>query len=338
MLKSIIDDWEKERDNYQLLCEHMKKNLNDLIQNEGILVKIDFRVKDPINLAIKLMKDKLDNKKKGVNSNLDELFNNLSDKAGLRIICRYNNEIIPIIKIIKDHFEILNEDNKISHLDYNQMGYKSYHLDVKLKSGNTPLELFSKIGMLRAEIQVRTLCENVWAEIDHDIGYKPTSDVQYEIRRQIHCLGGLFEVADDSLSRIYVGVMESATINEEYLLRIIEPIFVKFFKMEYDRDLSLITLHVLKIFFEATSPKDFEDSFNEFVTRNKDEISFFSEHYSDKNIENPYLAQPEILLIFYLLKTNKHLLTDQWESEFFIEDLEKIGELWGVPISDILND
>ena len=336
MLKQIIEDWEKESDNYELLCVHIKKILDDFIQNEGIFSNIDYRVKKPANLAIKLLKDKLDCKEKGIDTTFDNLYRNLSDKAGLRIICRYSNEITQITNIIKKQFDVLNEDNKISHLDYNQMGYKSYHLDVKLRENNTPHDIYLKLGNLVAEIQVRTLCENVWAEVDHDIGYKPKSDVQYEIRRQIHCLGGLFEIADDSLSQIYVGITTTVKVNEEYLLRILEPFFIKYFKTEYDRDLSLRTLTVLKKFFELSSPKEFEASLKVFLKQNEDQISFFAKHYSQKNIENPYLTQPEILLIFYLLRLNRHSLIDIWESEFFIEDLEKIGELWGISISDII--
>lgn len=336
MLKSIIDDWENEKGNYKLLCEHIEEKLKELIKKEGIITKIDHRVKDPVNLAQKLIKDKLDNQKKGIDSSLEELYSNLSDKAGLRIVCRYSDEIIPITEIIKAQFEKINEDNKISHLLYNQMGYKSYHLDVKLKVENTPTSLYKQLGGLRAEIQVRTLCEDVWAEIDHDIGYKPKSDVQYEIRRQIHCLGGLLEVADDSISRINKSVVESATITDEYLLRKLEPIFVKYFKIEYDRDFSIRNLSILKSVLDISVPRDFEISFNEFVIENTDLIQFFSNHYSFDRIPNPYIQQPEILLIFYLLKMNKHELFEKWQAELFIEDLEKIGELWGIPISNLL--
>jgi putative GTP pyrophosphokinase len=338
MLNAIMDDWEKEYVNYRLLCEHIEKILKEQIKNQGIIVKIDFRVKDPINLAQKLIKEKLDNQKKGINTSLENLYSSLSDKAGLRIICRYNDEIIPITEIIKAQFDIINEDNKIVHLDYNQMGYKSYHLDIKLKNNDVANNQYQKLEGLRAEVQVRTLCENVWAEIDHDIGYKPTSDVQYDIRRQIHCLGGLFEVADDSLSRINKSVVESTIITEEYLLRKLEPIFVKYFKMEYDRDFSLRSLEALKPILNTSSPKEFEQSFTMFVTKNEDLIRFFANHYSFEKIPNPYISQPEILLIFYLLKIDKHSLIEKWQEEFFIEDLEKIGVLWGIPISSILEE
>ncbi len=338
MLKTIMDDWEKNKENYRLFCEFIQKKLKEQIKKEGFIVKIDFRIKDPVNLAQKLIKDKLDNKKKGIDSSLEDLYRNLSDKAGLRIICRYSDEIIPLIQIVKAQFDKINEDNKISHLHYDQMGYKSYHLDVKLKVEKTPSDIYQQLGDLRAEIQVRTLCENVWAEIDHDIGYKPSSDVPYNIRRQIHCLGGLFEVADDSLSRINKEVTESAVINEEYLLRKLEPVFVKFFKMEYDREFSLITLKILKQALNMTSPKEFENFFSKFIDSNTDMIKFFSDNYSFEKIQNPYVTQQEILLIFYLLKKKKSILTEIWETEFFIEDLEKIGELWGIPISDILDE
>jgi putative GTP pyrophosphokinase len=340
MLDKIIDDWEKKQSDYKLLCETIEKNLYDLIQNEGIQVKIDYRSKDTISLARKLIKIKLDKKTSDKRKKID-LFNEyekLTDKAGIRIICRFIDEIESIAKIIRSNFEVLKEDNKIDHLNYNEMGYKSYHFDVKLKKDLTDHSLFKKIGTFQAEIQVRTLCENVWAEIDHDIGYKSTSEVPKIIKRQIHCLGGLFEVADDSLATVNRSLTKSAKINEEFLLRVLEPYFIRYFKKEYDRDFSLRTLKKLKTISRNFTAKKIQKLIATYIEKNDEKIKFILEQNHLAIKQNPYFSQPEIFLIFYLLEKNKHQLVKSWESNFFIEDLERIGELWGESISSIIDE
>jgi len=51
----------------------------------------------------------------------------------------------------------------------------------------------------------------------------------------------------------------------------------------------------------------------------------------------PYLIQPEIFIIFFLIESNIFILLEHWEELFPIGDLEKISTWWGKPISDILD-
>lgn len=49
---------------------------------------------------------------------------------------------------------------------------------------------------LVAEIQVRTILQHAWAEIEHDIQYKAVSTLPAEIRRRFMTLAGMLEIAD----------------------------------------------------------------------------------------------------------------------------------------------
>jgi ppGpp synthetase/RelA/SpoT-type nucleotidyltranferase len=48
----------------------------------------------------------------------------------------------------------------------------------------------------RAEIQVRSVLEHAWAEIEHDLGYKAPASVPIEVRQRLGRLAGLLEIAD----------------------------------------------------------------------------------------------------------------------------------------------
>jgi len=56
-----------------------------------------------------------------------------------------------------------------------------------------------------AEIQVRTVLQHAWAEIEHDIQYKSTITIPTEIRRRFVALAGMLEIAD----REFQGIQDS---------------------------------------------------------------------------------------------------------------------------------
>jgi hypothetical protein len=49
---------------------------------------------------------------------------------------------------------------------------------------------------MKCEIQVRTILQHAWAEIEHDIVYKSSEDIPFELRRKFASLAGLVEIAD----------------------------------------------------------------------------------------------------------------------------------------------
>src|SRR5262249_19774054 len=55
---------------------------------------------------------------------------------------------------------------------------------------------------LVAEIQVRTVLQHAWAEIQHDIQYKSVTTIPVAIRRRFMALAGLLEIADREFQAI----------------------------------------------------------------------------------------------------------------------------------------
>ena len=52
------------------------------------------------------------------------------------------------------------------------------------------------------ELQVRTILQHAWAEIEHDIQYKAVSVLPVQIRRRFATLAGLIEIADREFQAI----------------------------------------------------------------------------------------------------------------------------------------
>jgi hypothetical protein len=61
---------------------------------------------------------------------------------------------------------------------------------------------YARYSGLKAEIQIRTILQHAWAEIEHDLGYKTTLAVPRAARRQFSMLAGLLELADLEFERL----------------------------------------------------------------------------------------------------------------------------------------
>ena len=161
-LQSVMELWRSEKPRYETLRQVAEEMLESSLESEGIFARIMSRVKDDISLAKKLIR-------KGSTT---EVYGQISDRVGLRIVCKFAEDIKPIDTIIRRIFNVRKYEDKRTFLKVNEIGYKSVHYDVDL--GTTDLrEEYESVRALGVEIQVRTLCEDVWAEIHHDLGYKP---------------------------------------------------------------------------------------------------------------------------------------------------------------------
>lgn len=325
-LESILAEWDKEKPRYEKFTEHIENVLNDIIQHRGIFVRVLSRTKDEISITKKLYR-------KGVTY---QNYLDMNDKSGVRVICRFKEDIEVIADCIRKGFEVLKEEDKSNLLKLNEFGYKSLHFDIKLNREKTNHEIFITIGDLGGEIQVRTLCEDVWAEINHDIGYKPLVELSSESARQIYCLGGLFEVADDCFSNINRKIIESATLDEYSALKILELPFIKLVRKEYDREFSFKSLKFLLPILRISDPREFEKILKDFVDRNFTKIKYILNERKTEMKYFPYLTQPELFLIFLLIECDAFTLKERWEATFPIDDLNKLSTWWGKPISDIL--
>lgn len=125
----------------------------------------------------------------------------LTDIVGFRIICYFTEQIDMIGKIIEQLFDV-DKDNyvdKSTKLSPNAFGYLSVHYICSLK----PSEYYSdELCGYKFEIQIRTVLQHTWAEIEHDLGYKNEFGVPHHIRREFSQMASLLEVADAGFMRI----------------------------------------------------------------------------------------------------------------------------------------
>jgi putative GTP pyrophosphokinase len=94
----------------------------------------------------------------------------ITDLIGIRIICPFIEDIGKVQEIIHKNFEVLEVDQKGSNHTFKEFGYQSTHLLIRI-----PQESIKKRGYLDfdiAEIQIRTILQDAWAEVEHELVYK----------------------------------------------------------------------------------------------------------------------------------------------------------------------
>lgn len=178
-LEAICKDYKNYRDS---LFEPAELILKTLMNTDGVH-SVRYRVKDPEHLIEKIIRKRIE---KGVESNItvENYKNEIKDLIGLRALHLYKNEWVKINEHIKASWE-LNEEpvanyregdpkdyieafkGKDLQVNIHKQGYRSIHYIVETKP--------YKISIL-AEIQVRTIFEEAWSEIDHTVRYPYDKD------------------------------------------------------------------------------------------------------------------------------------------------------------------
>lgn len=127
----------------------------------------------------------------------------ITDLAGVRVITFFPKTIDLVEDTIESEFEIVERADKSQILiKEEKFGYGSVHYLVRLKENRTNLLEYKKFKNLIAEIQIRTILQHAWAEIEHDIQYKSVDIIPTTIRRKFISLAGLLEIADREFQAI----------------------------------------------------------------------------------------------------------------------------------------
>ena len=95
----------------------------------------------------------------------------IRDSIGIRIVCGFVDDIYKTIDVIKDipGVSIYNEKDYILNAKPN--GYRSYHLILEVET-EFPDVLGNERGTYFVEVQLRTIAQDSWASLEHQMKYK----------------------------------------------------------------------------------------------------------------------------------------------------------------------
>lgn len=195
MRNEIIEKYEAQYSFYQAFTEKMKSLVEVILHKQNISIhSIVSRTKT---------KDSLQNKVMNAGEKYDRL-EKITDLAGIRIITYYEDQIDQVANFIRQEF-CVDEENSVDKrkmLAPDRFGYLSLHLIVKLPLERAQLPEYKQFKECKVEIQIRSILQHAWAEIEHDLEYKNQANVTDETRRHFSRLAGLLEFADLEFEKI----------------------------------------------------------------------------------------------------------------------------------------
>lgn len=203
--KNAIKEYSESRQkDYRHFSEVVSNIIKKILEDKGIKThSVTFREKSAKSLAEKIMRE-------GKSYNALE---DVTDLAGVRIITYFVSDLDKILPLIYNEFNIdlENSIDKRKSVDPKVFGYASVHLILSLSDARTQLPEYAAFKGLKCEVQVRTILQHAWAEIEHDIVYKSNEDIPFELRRKFASLAGLIEVADREFESLKKDELEIRT-------------------------------------------------------------------------------------------------------------------------------
>lgn len=198
--QEILEEFDNNKFLYASFVKMMESLIMNLIEAKSIKISsLSSRVKERNSLS-----NKIDRKQKVISEDseptmlkYDEL-SDLTDICGIRICTFYSDDVDKIASIIKQEFTVdtKNSIDKRIAMEPDKFGYLSLHYIVSLTESRSNLTEYTHFKNIKFEIQIRTILQHTWAEIEHDLGYKSTKGLPRDIQRDFSRLAGLLELAD----------------------------------------------------------------------------------------------------------------------------------------------
>ena len=184
--QAILQEYEDNLPRFREVEAQVRDTLRRTLQDAGLAVAaIESRVKGYDSLAGKLE----------LKGHKYKSLANLTDILGLRVITFYIDDVDKVASAVERLFTIDWENSvdkrKIHEID--SFGYLSLHYICSIPD-----------FPYRFEIQMRTLLQHAWANMDHDTGYKSGVEIPRRYLRNMSRLAGMLELVDDEFSKIRI--------------------------------------------------------------------------------------------------------------------------------------
>jgi ppGpp synthetase/RelA/SpoT-type nucleotidyltranferase len=315
-LSAAQQRWMDEEPLYAELAGVVKEILRREAWRRGVTCSVDARAKDTASLLKKLLLKKY------------EAWEQLTDKAGARITVTYIGQLPAARLLVEQTFDIISCNDPDARLGVDRVGYRGANYDVTV-----PDELLGadheQLRGLVCEVQVSTTAQRLWADISHHLLYKPAQDVPGPVQRVINRLVALMEIFDDQVEQARRAIQEQPGFEDAHMLQALELHFFPLAARDYDRQLSLEILNILRPLLSGAELDEFGRDMSEFVASNQAKLIELFAEYAQDDRQNLLLFQPEALLVFRLLGDRSFQLRDVWEDALPEELLDDLEAIWG---------
>ena len=212
-------EWERMLLTYKLAADELKTKFDNLsiqfnkLEHISPIFRVEARVKTVPSILAKARRK---------NIPMDEIQSEMWDIAGIRILCRFIDDIKIVVNIIKarEDMKIIEDRDYVTKMK--SSGYRGYHLLVRY-----PVYTAQGKRDVLCEIQVRTLAMNMWAVTEHSLRYKYKGLIPEEIHRRLVRTADAAFMLDTDTNIIKEDILEAEKTNksrEEIILDVTNSI------------------------------------------------------------------------------------------------------------------
>jgi ppGpp synthetase/RelA/SpoT-type nucleotidyltranferase len=110
--------------------------------------------------------------------------NEIQDQIGVRIVSFYISDMENVCKLVEEYFGPIEKQRKQPETD-KEFGYEGYHYILFIPQDVLTPD-FPIIDCPQFfELQIKTLFQHAWAQADHDLAYKSSSELTREHHRKV---------------------------------------------------------------------------------------------------------------------------------------------------------
>ena len=124
----------------------------------------------------------------------------LTDMIGIRVICTFLEDISVVLEQLKEIFDIREIERKGADLNFKEFGYESIHVLIAIPEDCVPVHIDDNLPLpndLVCEIQIRTILQDAWAEVEHELIYKSEfTPFDMPLRRKLASMNASLNLAD----------------------------------------------------------------------------------------------------------------------------------------------
>ncbi len=185
----------------------------DTLEESNPMEHIKYRFKSDSSIKYKLNRKNLDYTDKNIE-------NEVKDVIGARIVCPFLTDVSDLIEKLKNDPEIKIVGVKDYITSPKPNGYSSYHIIVKI-----PIVIDNKIEYVNAELQIRTIIQDMLASLEHKISYKKNINLSETTKNNLDTITSKCNELDKYFDKKYLaktGKKEESLSTEEDLFEQVE--------------------------------------------------------------------------------------------------------------------
>ena len=117
------------------------------------------------------------------------------DLLGIRVVVPFLEDMEKVLELVERHFDVLEVERKAEHLSFQEFAYASVHVIIDVPGAE---KLTFPPGCARGcEIQIRTILQDAWAEVEHELIYKSNLDLPDTlVRKKLAALNASLTLSD----------------------------------------------------------------------------------------------------------------------------------------------